>query len=391
MGKFERSWPFAWLVCVTATTFVGCGGSSGSPSNPPPPNPLYVRQSGNDDNTGADPSTALRSINRAAQLARGGYTIVVGAGTYPGNITTDRPGEVPDGVVFVADVRGLVTGDAGPVTIDAGAAGPGFSLSNTGPLRQGGKTLRPTVDGFTIVNATDGGVVIKGGLDFIVQNCTVSGTAGSGIRLQGTASSLVFNNLIYRNTTSARVEGVGLAVTQGSNGNQLVNNTIALNESHGIRVGNSDEASTGTFIRNNIIQANGGDASLKIFFPPNTQVTYTGGFNLVLPDVYNPASIRRNQDIHVDAQFVNSLQNNFALQLTSPALNAGITPKVDTGGGVFVDIRTVDRLRDPLEGEDVTLGEFLADRTATATNDCDTGSPDLGVHTPPPQRCTAPR
>ncbi|MCK6554405.1 right-handed parallel beta-helix repeat-containing protein [Candidatus Binatia bacterium] len=388
MVKSQRHWPIAVLAGVMASALFACGGSSGSPAEPPPPNPLYVRQSGDDANTGADPATALRTINRAAQLARKGYTIVVGAGTYPGNITTDRPGEVPDGIAFVADVRGQITGDAGPVTVDAGGAGPGFSLSNTGPLRQGGKTLRPTIDGFTVINATDGGVVVKGGLDFIVQNCTVSGTSGSGIRLQGTANSLVFNNLVYRNRTSARIEGVGIALTLGSNGNLLVNNTIALNESHGIRVGNSDQASNGTYIRNNIIQANGGDASLKIF---GRDTTYTGGFNLVLPDVYNPTSIRRNQDIHVDAQFVNSLQNNFALQLTSPALGAGIMPKIDTGGGVFVDIRTVDRLRDVLEGEDVTLGEFLADRTVTATNDCDTGTPDLGVHTPPPQRCTAPR
>src|SRR5262245_14538868 len=139
-----RSLSTTIVAFILASAVVGCGGGGGGGSSaPPPPNPLYVSTRGNDSNSGASPDDALRTILQAAQIAQNGYTIIVAPGVYHDSVTTDRAGQVPQGVRFFADVRGTLTGeDAGAVTIRP-AHGAGFDISNTGPADVGGHRFFP--------------------------------------------------------------------------------------------------------------------------------------------------------------------------------------------------------------------------------------------------------
>jgi parallel beta-helix repeat protein len=341
-----------------------CTGDSGTfaLSNKPPPTPsnrLYVRTSGSDSNTGANPAIALRSISKAADISRSGSTVVVGPGTYPEGVTTVV---ALQDVTFLADPSGQLTGDApGAVVLDGTAAGEeaGFNLSNaSGTL----------IDGFTISGFSDAGVLIKGGSDNLrVQQCVIFGNASDGIRVQDSANVLVFNNLIYGNGGS----GVAIAgATSGSPNAEVINNTIVGNQVRGLTVGTSTRASPGAFVHNNIIQDNGQDVSIKVFAPPpsgvpNSNVGYQGDFNLVLPSAYLPSTIKGRHDIALDAQFVNADAGDFHLRGGSPAINAG-----DSLNGL-PDLRAILR----------TL-------TTTGGTACDKSALDLGYHYPA-ARCTA--
>ena len=297
-------------------TVSGCGGGGGggsTPAGPPPPNPLYVRTAGKDTNSGADPANALKTIGKAAQLARSGYVIIVGSGTYAeGNITNARTGmAAPQGLSFVADASGTKTGDAaGAVTIDGTGTGAtaGFNLSNA---------MGSLIDGFTITGFSDAGIVVKSSSDDLtVQNCIVFNNPGDGIRVQDSASVLVFNNLSYGNG------GTGIAIVgqiSGSPDARVLSNTMAANGDRGLRIGNTNAASPNAQVLNNIVQGNSGDANIKVFTDPRSDLGYNGDFNLVFRATYIPSSIQGPDDFNGDALFT----TDFHLQSTSPAINRG--------------------------------------------------------------------
>jgi parallel beta-helix repeat protein len=331
-------------VLAVATTGCGGGGSAAAPPGPPPPNPLYVRISGNDTNSGGDPANALRTISKAAQLARNGYVILVGPGTYNEGVTTARTGVAPQRLSFVANVAGDRTADSpGSVTISSAgsAATAGFNLSGTaGSL----------IDGFTISGFSDAGIVIKSGSDdFTIQNCIVFNNPGDGIRVQDSASVLVFNNLTYGNG------GTGIAIVgqiSGSPNARVFSNTMAANGDRGLRVGNTNAASPNAQVLNNIVQGNSGDANIKVFTDPRSDLGYEGDFNLVFRATYIPNSIQGGNDFNGDAKFT----GDFHLQSTSPAINRG--------GPLN------------LPNSQTTV---LRSRTTTGTN-LDTGVFDMGFH-----------
>lgn len=330
-----------------------------------------MRSSGNDRNSGAEPVSALRQITTAGKLARDGYTIVVGPGTYDGDVTLATVGESPNGVLFVADPTGGQTGDApGPVIVKAtGTAG--FTLSSSpGSL----------IDGFTINGGADGGIVIKsgkgGGSDNLtIQDCVIFGNTGDGIRIQDSANVTVFNNLVFQN----RGNGIVIAGQgAGSKNASVTNNTVVSNGIRGLVVGNTSAASPGAFVHNNIFQANGGDVNLKVYSPPpntvpRSDVNYDGDFNLVSPGTYQPAGIDNNHDLIVDARFASGACPAsvlpavcvYHLQANSPAINKGDSSI------------TVDQQK------------RLRGLTTTGGTMCDQAALDIGFHYPRTGPCTS--
>jgi len=275
----------------------------------PPPNPLYVRSSGNDGNSGANPADALRSISTAVQLARTGYVIVVGSGTYSESVVVDTAGVA--GLQLVADLAGDRTGDAaGDVAIDGtdSDAGAGFDFSTV----PGG-----LIDGFTISGVSGAGIIIDSGSDaFAVQNCMIFDNTADGIRVQDSANALVFNNLVYGNG------GAGIAIAgqrSGSPAARVLSNTIAGNGTYGLVVGDTNAGSPRAFVHNNIVQGNSGEANINVLQSPRSDVGYDGNYNLVFPDTYLPASLRGRNDVSDNAQFA----DGFHLRSTSPAIDGG--------------------------------------------------------------------
>ena len=356
------------LVLGGALTLTACGGGGGGGNSGMSPTPLpvaacsadhvcYVRQIGNDENSGADPEHALRTIAKAAQIARSGYTIVVGPGIYPMEVNTAREGQAPSGLAFIADVTGAMTGDTrGVVRIDVtdvpGAAG--FNLANADGS---------VIDGFTITGASDSGIIIKNHSDgFVIRNCIVHDNSGNGIVVQDSDGVLIFNNLVYGNGKFG-IDVTG--VSSGSPNSRVINNTLYGNTIRGVTVGSAQVASPAPFIRNNIIQNNQGDSNFKIFTvqpdnTPRSDVNYQGDHNLVFPDnTYAPDTIRRAHDVNLDALFFNTGASDFHLLSGSPAINAG-----DSLNN-FPDLRS-----------------FLRTRTTTGAGNLDGGALDLGYHYP---------
>jgi parallel beta-helix repeat protein len=340
------------LLCVLALD--GCGGGGGT-TIPPPPNPLYVRMSGRDTNLG-DRDNPLRTISKALQLALNDYEIIVGAGTYEEAATTDRLGGSAQKLLLIADTDGTRTGDAGPVTIDASAAGAAAALSL---VHSPGTVL----DGFTLTGSAFG-ILVKSNSDGLtIQNCAVFGNSSEGIHLQDSAGVVIFNNLVFDNG------GIGLNVTgtvSGSPNARVLSNTITGNANRGITVGQSGVASPGALLRNNVIQDNGGDSSIKVFTPPpstvpRSDVGYDEDFDLILPATFIPSAIGPGMhDVITDAAFVDAGAGDFHLQSGSPAIDAGTT------GG--------------LSDAQVNI---LRTRTTTG-NGLDDGPIDLGFHYPFP-------
>ena len=358
----------AALFCIAAGASA-CGGS-GSTATPPPPNPLYVSvTTGSDTNLG-DQAHPLKSVSRATQLAFSNYRIFVGPGTYGGGITTVSTGTAQQGLQIIADPSGAQTGDqghAGPVVIDAAGATAGFQFNHSpGSL----------IDGFTVINATDAGILVKSNSDnFVIQNCTIHDNRGNstdGIRVQDSASVLIFNNLIYNNSgMGINIVASGSANTNGSPNAHLINNTIYGNTLLGITVGNAapKPPSPGAFIRNNIVQSNQGDVSIKVFTDPlaRSEVGYSEDYDLVSPATFLPGSpdLSGRHDVRTNATFTNPTTGDFHI-VSGNVLNVGAP---DLG-----NLTTVDN------GVLVPLPTFLARRTMTVGTGCDTGTLDIGFH-----------
>src|SRR5688572_13676686 len=87
----------------------------------------FVRTSGSDLNDGKASSRAFRTIGKAASIAIAGDTVYVGAGTYAESVSPTNDGTSSAPIRFRADTAGVMTGDAGIVTV-TGAGGNGFNL-----------------------------------------------------------------------------------------------------------------------------------------------------------------------------------------------------------------------------------------------------------------------
>lgn len=338
-------------VAVTFTVAACGGGSDIVVPSPPPCNRntkvCYVAPFGDDANSGADPSVPLATIRRAAQVALSDYTVIVAPGTYRQAVTTTETGQAPKRVSFLAQGRVVVD-------LRNSGQGPGFSLANVDGA---------VIDGFTIVGARDGGIVLKSGSDdAIVRNCVVFANNGDGVRIQDSARVLVFNNLVYGNA------GIGVRIggtVAGSAAARLLHNTVFGNGGRGIEIGNSTKASPGALVLNNIVQQNGltaaGQENIKVTTQPPSQSGYRGDFNLVFPGTYSPSGaqgIRGLHDINRDALFADAMSGDFRLLSASPAIDAG----------------------DPLD-DFVDLRRILRDRTTTGLAR-DVGPVDLGYHFP---------
>ena len=78
----------------------------------------YVSPSGNDAATG-DASSPLKTVNRAAQLAKAGDVVTIRAGTYNEGVSVKNSGTVTQPIVFQAEQRGTVVLSGGHYTFQS--------------------------------------------------------------------------------------------------------------------------------------------------------------------------------------------------------------------------------------------------------------------------------
>jgi parallel beta-helix repeat protein len=253
---------------------------------------LYVRKSGDDENTGGTPSEALRSITRATQLATANTTIIVGPGTYlenyvgPGSLTPSGP------VRFTADSTGDLTGDpAGPVLVDAQQADNGFLITGR---------CSTVIEGFLVRNAAYAGIELDSANDCVIKNNVVFSNYLRGIDVSNSDRSQVVNNLVYANG------GGGIAV-QGENGSQRVairNNTIYRSGADAIGIGLEGDPSTGARVEYNIMHENGLNYGRKAVEVGSRSLSgYVARYN-INTDRYGTGTPQPVTDIADDPQFV---------------------------------------------------------------------------------------
>lgn len=128
------------ILLVELLCYVGVGTAEVSAVNY---RTLYVRTSGNDNNNGLSPSSAFKTIQKAASIVNANDRVYVGAGTYQhtGEITFRRTGQMNGNrdlvaicddlrngrnasggaspIAWIADRDGAKTGDAGEVIMMA--------------------------------------------------------------------------------------------------------------------------------------------------------------------------------------------------------------------------------------------------------------------------------
>lgn len=345
----------SFLTCILLAACGSGGGGGGDDGgggpNPPPAVTLYVRKSGNDDETGTSPDRALKTVARAAQLLAPNTTVYVGPGFYERGIEilrVETSARAP--VRLIADPEGEHTGDApGEVVIDANGTAFGIAVTRTPFV---------LIDGFIVTGAGRGGngiLVRSGSTDVTIQNCVISNAGpADGVRVQSDSDdALIFNNLFFDNNRGIRIDA--------SKNTRIINNTIADNSATGIAIG---AGSPGATLRNNIIQGSGNNVSISVDSgPPSSRDGYSGDFNLAFAPrlgdqtkTYRPADIQGLDDVNEDALFVDLENGDFHLSPASPARNAGTA------------------------GIDSHLLNALLERTTSSDDRLDSPPVDMGYH-----------
>ncbi len=211
----------------------------------------YVSNTGNNANSGLSPAQAFLTIQKGADVAVAGDTVLVANGTYAGFDFRDKNGTAANRVVFQAMGASVLINQSGPIRND------GINIENADYV---------TVDGF-IVNGMPGNgngvrVVIS---DFcVVKNCHCDGNAERGI-----FTGFTDDILIEHNVCTNSVDEHGIYVSNSSDRPIVRFNTCYGNNNIGIHF-NGDIFSGGDGIISdaqvygNIIYDNGQAAGINM-------------------------------------------------------------------------------------------------------------------------------
>lgn len=244
---------------------------------------LYVAVTGSDSNPGTQ-AAPVKTITRADVLAKAGYTIHVGAGTYKvsapslgsAGIKTTKSGTASARIRFVSDVKGaakLVVSGTG-ITWDSRGSYvdiDGFDISGSGRhgILAAGANLTMSnnfIHDLTISGGCNGsgGAAIDtyGPVGNVVINANV--VRNIGYKMIGSCNTVqgIYianpNNIVTNNIVSG-VAAVGIQQWHGATASTIVNNTVFHNK-EGILLGQGDAGTTtgsaNNYVANNIVYDN---------------------------------------------------------------------------------------------------------------------------------------
>lgn len=308
--------------------------------------PIFVRRSGNDRNDGSSADRAVRSIERALEVAEGAAWIVIGPGRYsvPALVSGSRRRDAAT-LILWGDETGRLTGEPpGPVVLDFGGR-RGLTLNGSA-----------VIHGLWLTNSRNATLRILGSASGVwIRNSVFCGADGDG--LWSSASGVDLVNIL---SCGNRGWGVRLTQRRGSGYVRLVNATVAQNASGGVWAADPTRSHVQLRLANNIIADNGGPGAM-LYVGAHRLVSW--GYNLN-SDGYAKARVSGPGELSASPQFDSKLSTQppacplptaYRLGAASPARNAG------TG-----DLRL--------------LG--LLGRSATGDGEPDRGLPDLGYHGP---------
>lgn len=315
---------------------------------------LYVSaNNGSDANVGSA-SAPVKTIQKAAGLAKAGTTVHVADGVYTGNVTNNASGTSSARVRYVSDTKW------GAKIIGTGTE---FHWINNGSYVD--------IIGFDISGPGRGGILNSGSFTLVARNhvhnlavsggCTGSGGAGivdanysasdddiignvvHDIGIPGACNGVqgiyhsnlrghIYNNIVFR------VSAFGIHLWHAANNVIIMNNTVFANGSStmggGIVIGSGDSPGgiviDNTRIANNIVYNNPAGGILEYCY---SGVNCVGSNNSIESNLVYGNRIAfsllvgaATRTIAADPQFVNyapSMSGDFHLQSTSPAIAAG--------------------------------------------------------------------
>ena len=200
---------------------------------------------------------------------------------------------------------------------------------------------------------------------------------GGGISLHNGSDALITNNIITSNRAS-RGGGVGWLVPSGNLGPRVVNNTFALNTAPQGSAVFADGFDAATRLVNNVMFSVGDAWTIEcsaLYDQTPPVIRHNNVFNLGGPGVYGGACADHtgvNGNISAEPAFVSATGDDFHLQPSSPAIDAG-----ESTGAPAVDIDGESRPVDG-DGDGVARVDMGADE-AGAVAPGDTTPPSITV------------
>lgn len=315
---------------------------------------FYVRTSGNDLNAGTSPATALRTVQRALQLAQPGDVIYVGRGTYTGALTTVRAGTASGRIRLVGDHTGAFTGDRGTPTISVQGGSvtiahdnidfERFTLTGTATVVASGAnniTFRSVTvrDGTILLNVTGGStslvsctlrngrddaVVITNAGRVTINASTIRDLAGSGVVVNGSSALATVDRNTFLNLRGAAAEA-------GAGTLSLLNNLIRASATGVSATGGTSTIVNNTFfqVASGVVQTGGTMTLRNSILTQSTTALQTSGGTLThsnnlywLNGTDHSGVVAAASDVFADPRFVNA-SRDWRIQNSSPAIDTG--------------------------------------------------------------------
>ena len=302
---------------------------------------LHVSPQGDDARDGLAWASALRSVQRAADLARPGDTVLVADGTYA-PVAIERGGAANQPITFRALNRwgaritdpirdafsiGFATPDIGFIVIE------GFELVAPGVYGNGvhsrnGAHHILVRDNLARDCGQSGFQINDGDYRFVIGNVAHGNSllmpeAGSGISLWGAKpydSEPGFHNIVAGNRSFGNLQGPGTAMTDG--------NGIIIDDLRNTQAGHTggvvtDIGYTGmaTLVENNLVYRNAG-AGIQVYLSNNVVVRNNTAWLNQLRRTNE--TWRGNLNVSASADVV--FANNVSVASSSPTVDGGATP-----------------------------------------------------------------
>jgi parallel beta-helix repeat protein len=200
----------------------------------------FVRKSGNDGNDGLSPSTAWKTVTKAAQYALSpGDTVFIGAGDYWEQMKVASSGSAGNPIVFYGDKTGEHTGDAGDINVGDGNKNNIFHIENKNYIVGQGIVFR---------YGRYSGVYIKNSANIILNNCEMYWNKMYGIYCKQSQGELTIDSTTVK---GGSVAGIGIYKSY-NHINFVLKNSAISDASTGVYVYKTEVDS----IWNNVIKKN---------------------------------------------------------------------------------------------------------------------------------------
>lgn len=314
-------------------------------------------------------------VLRGFTVTRGyGFPFAGGIYTYGGpavveeNIITDNFGCLGGGIsaeFSSATIRNNLVSNNRPNCV-GGTGGGGVNLGGAGTARVVGNVISGNIsafDGGGISLFAAGEPVISGNV--ITGNVTGDSVPGSGggISLANASNAVIVNNIIAANA-SRYGGGISWLVPSGEPGPNVINNTIAFNDSLLGTAVYADGFDAQARLTNNILVGSGMRwvvecGTFNDLNPP--VISYNDVFNVDGTSRYGGACVDQtgvNGNIAADPLFVDRANGNFHIMTSSPAVDAGQNtgaPRVD----IDAEVRPTDGNGDGSAVVDVGADEVV--------------------------------